>query len=79
MITIITTITTMFVTVTEVGSSAILEGTQWSWWSLFYPACTLPESFLSSLASSTDPQDPRKDWGADTQSYLFFSLPCEEI
>lgn len=38
-IIIITIISTIFVTVvTEVGSSAILEGTQWSWRSLFYPA-----------------------------------------
>ena len=79
-IIIITLISTIFVTVvTEVGGSAILEGSQWSWLSLFYPARTLPESFLSSLVSCTEPQDPRKDWGADARRYLFFSLPCEEI
>lgn len=49
--------TITIVTVVEVGRKAILEGTQWSQAVPFYPACTLPESFLSFLAGCPDPQD----------------------
>lgn len=59
-IIIIVIITIAIVTAVEVGSRAILEGTQWCRAVLFLHSMYPSESLLSLRASCPDPQDPRK-------------------